>query len=1265
MQSRRIVRVFFGLTLLACFVSHLRGQSQMSVSLNGPAMVPANSTFAMTAIASNVTLPATLTLQATSSDPKFSPVYVQSTQPVGGGPQVYATGSTSGSGNYDIIFTATGTDGAGGYVTTSTTVRIYNFDTTPPSVPTGVNVPIASIQSNQMTVSWNPSTDDQMVYQYDISDNGTIVATVSGSSTSYNATVLPGTSHTFQVRARDWVGNISAWSASSQTVQSLIDDKQPPTQPGAISASFTSDGKLTISWGASTDNVAVTGYHITVNYDTDKSATFEVIGTKLEATVDVPMYHFYTITIIATDAANNKSPARGTTVTMPLVAPTINSQPGSLSISAGNTANFSVSAIGTLPLTYQWMKNSVAISGATNSTYSITNAQSADAASYTVAVSNSAGNITSNAASLTVASQAPIITSQPVSLAVSTGNSATFSVTATGSSPLAYQWTKDSAAISGATSSTYSIASAQTSDAGSYAVVVSNSAGSATSNPATLTVTSSTPTDTTPPSQPGAITVSGLTSSTVTLKWGPATDNVGVVDYKIVVQLKDANGSIVSTAFSTGTTATVSELSLGTAYYITIVALDAAGNQSTTAQTTNVTTSTSPYSSTPGQPLGLRVAGADSSSITMAWNPAVDGHAIDHYIIDCNGVDTTLGQDSAGVPVMLYQYTGLSPSSVCSIKVQAVDPAGSVSPWSDVVTASTSSALASLPATIAAPSAPGASLVASASADLQVDNHGSANYSIPLRIAPGRSGLVPHIALQYDSAAGNGVLGIGWSLSTGFPSAITRGRTILARDGTVRGVNFDSSDKFYLDGQRLLCVSGDSLAAKAGNLYRTEVDSFVSITATDSSGGSGVDGFSMVDKQGVQYFFGKYNNTSDALQVGGSGTNDYPYRFLIKHIQDAVGNYIDFQYQNLGAGEVVLSKISYTGSPDGQAPLSELDFLYTSRTDQPRTYIADRYFNHRARLGQILSIGPGTTSSTPTACYQLGYQNGSNGGLSRLTTVTPYLIDSSSDQLCPCSPTTISWQDYSMKLSTTTTTIGASGNPEDFTASMAWGDQLGNGKDQPIFTNQNQSSYILKLCDLDGDGKKDSVILYIPTGGTAANIGISFGLASGKSYAFDAATLTQFQNLFLDPGLGSSLLLQAEGPSAADRVAVADFDGDGLDDLLVHSFDGYLYLFHNTGTGFASPVKSSYPVGGGGNVQTDDYSFLVNRQIQLYVKEHYFIHPIPCDLNGDGRTDYVFMQTQRFFGSNNGSIITYTNIRTLVGVLSTPDGNFSKPFVIN
>src|SRR5205085_4475086 len=96
-------------------------------------------------------------------------------------------------------------------------------------------------------------------------------------------------------------------------------------------------------------------------------------------------------------------------------------------------------------------------------------------------------NTVTNSASLTVIVP-PSITQQPVGITRTNGGSASFTVAASGSAPLSYQWRVGGANISGANSSTFSIASVSLGQAGSYDVIVSNAAGSATSDPAVLTV---------------------------------------------------------------------------------------------------------------------------------------------------------------------------------------------------------------------------------------------------------------------------------------------------------------------------------------------------------------------------------------------------------------------------------------------------------------------------------------------------------------------------------------------------------------------------------------------------------------------------------------------------------------------------------------------------------------------------------------------------------------------------------------------------------
>jgi len=175
-------------------------------------------------------------------------------------------------------------------------------------------------------------------------------------------------------------------------------------------------------------------------------------------------------------------------------APSITTQPANQTVIVGSAATFTVVATGTSPFSYQWQKNGTDISGATAASYTTPATSLADStATFHVVVTNSLGHVTSRDAVLTVnpAPVAPAITAQPQSITVSVGLTASFSVTATGTAPLSYQWRKNTVAISGATASSYTTPVTLAADNGAaFSVVVSNGAGSTTSSDAILTLSS-------------------------------------------------------------------------------------------------------------------------------------------------------------------------------------------------------------------------------------------------------------------------------------------------------------------------------------------------------------------------------------------------------------------------------------------------------------------------------------------------------------------------------------------------------------------------------------------------------------------------------------------------------------------------------------------------------------------------------------------------------------------------------------------------------
>jgi Immunoglobulin I-set domain len=246
-------------------------------------------------------------------------------------------------------------------------------------------------------------------------------------------------------------------------------------QPATFSVAATGTAPLNYQWQKNNANIngaTTASYTTPATVAGDNGAKFDVV--------------------VSNSAGNLTSTMATLTVNAAAVAPAITTQPVSQTVTVGQTATFSVAATGTAPLNYQWQKNSANISGATAASYTTPATTLADnGATFDVIVSNSAGNKSSTTATLTVnaTSVAPTITAQPANQTVTVGQTATFSVTATGTAPLSYQWQKNNGDISGATAASYTTPATVYGDNGAkFDVIVSNTAGTQTSTMATLTV---------------------------------------------------------------------------------------------------------------------------------------------------------------------------------------------------------------------------------------------------------------------------------------------------------------------------------------------------------------------------------------------------------------------------------------------------------------------------------------------------------------------------------------------------------------------------------------------------------------------------------------------------------------------------------------------------------------------------------------------------------------------------------------------------------
>ncbi|MBL9143918.1 MAG: SUMF1/EgtB/PvdO family nonheme iron enzyme [Verrucomicrobiaceae bacterium] len=186
---------------------------------------------------------------------------------------------------------------------------------------------------------------------------------------------------------------------------------------------------------------------------------------------------------------NSASQQISATVTVNTNGPVITSHPQSQSVYETYPITFSVTATGTGTLHYQWRRAGTNIPTATSNTYTLSSASFTDMVNFDVLVTDDSGTTQSNAAALTVISRAPTATVTPASPVVNPNVAVTFNANVvTGIAPFTYQWRKNGAKITGATASTYTIASAQQSHEGSYTCLVTNTFGSMAPTAAALTV---------------------------------------------------------------------------------------------------------------------------------------------------------------------------------------------------------------------------------------------------------------------------------------------------------------------------------------------------------------------------------------------------------------------------------------------------------------------------------------------------------------------------------------------------------------------------------------------------------------------------------------------------------------------------------------------------------------------------------------------------------------------------------------------------------
>ena len=475
---------------------------------------------------------------------------------------------------------------------TNFTITAGATDTTAPSAPTSLTA--SGTTQTTTNLSWTASTDNVAVTGYDVYQGATLKGSTTTATTFAITGLTAATAYAFTVKAKDAAGNISA-ASNTANVTTLAADTTAPSAPTTLTASGTTYNSTNLSWTASTDNVAVTGYDVyqgaTLKGSTTTATTFAVTGLSGSTA--------YAFTVKAKDAAGNVSVASNTAnVTTPAA-------PISYCTSLGSsTADEKIGKVvfGTINNTTTGTAGyedftAIATTVTSGSAYTITVTpawtSTAYPEGYAVFIDYNQNGVFTDAGE-TVWSNAASTTT-PVS------GSITIPATAT----LGNTRMRVSMKYNGVPTSCETFSFGQVED---YTLTIQAAAA-----------------DTTAPTAPTSLTASGTTQTTTNLSWTAATDNVAVTGYDVY------QGAAVIGSTTTATTFNVSGLTASTAYAFTVKAKDAAGNVSAASNTANVTTTAAPDTTAPTAPTSLTASGTTQTTTNLSWTAATDNVAVTGY----------------------------------------------------------------------------------------------------------------------------------------------------------------------------------------------------------------------------------------------------------------------------------------------------------------------------------------------------------------------------------------------------------------------------------------------------------------------------------------------------------------------------------------------------------------------------------------------------------------------------------------------------------
>ncbi len=521
--------------------------------------------------------------------------------------------------------------------------------------------------------------------------------------------------------------------------------------------------------------------------------------------------------------------------------------------------------------------------------------------------------------------------------------------------------------------------------------------------------------------------------------------------------------------------------------------------------------------------------------------------------------------------------------------------------------------------------------------EFSVDASGGANYSIPIAVPPGTSGMQPSLSLSYSSRSGNGMLGVGFTL--GGLSVMTRCPANKVIDGFIDGVDFDDNDRFCIDGQRLIAVTGTY--GSNGTEYRTELDGFTKVLSYGTTG-NGPQKFLAYTKSGQIL---EYGYTTDS-QIEAEGKTDIRL-WAVNKISDTVGNYLTITYaEDNTNGTYKPTRIDYTGnSGAGVSPYAKVEFEYETRTDIQPLYFAGSLIKNTERITNIKMY----VDNTLVRDYQLTYDNAGAANRSRLIQLTECdgeatptcfkpiefdRVDGGNDTFNPriANPLGANFVGYTRSLEDMNGD-GITDLVYVYNTSVSTYMGIGDGTFGPRIANPlsaNFSSYSRFLADMNGDGITDLVYVYSTSVSTYMGIGDgTFGPRIANPLSANFSSYSRF--LADMNGDGITDLVYVYNTSVSTYMGIGDGTfGPRIANPLSLNFNTHArYIFDVNSDGISDLVylhgtvlTTLLGIGDGTfDSQASTHLFGVNYNSYSYT-------PIFTDINGDGLIDLCWIHNK-------------------------------------